>query len=476
MQQPKEKQKEKEGSFVLLPSSNEILLQQQEQPRLLIFVNSKSGGQQGAYLLPKFQALLPASQVFDIVAEGGPRNGILQHMKHGATNIRILACGGDGTGKWVLETMDNMALGQTKVTVAMLPLGTGNDIGRVLGWGGGYTFGSLLQPIIAEVMQAKEVPLDRWRVQLLKPSSDGDEPSEVAVHSMNNYLSLGFADAKVALDFHNTREKKPHLFINRGINKLWYASYGLRNALQDAFQKDPPLMNDAVEITVDGQKVVIPESIQGVVVLNLPSYAGGMNLWGTRWDAKYSVVSMSDGVLEVIGIRNVIHMAQTAMGMDSGVRLAQGKDIQIHYKSGQLPLPCKVDGEPWLQEESVIFQVNYLKQSLMLCHRTCASSHAEARMRGWMTKRGAKVQSWRVRWFILCHAKLYYYVTPQDVTPRGMVQLNSGAVVYRDKEEGRSEFSFAVHTDGRKLLLVVDSEEYMTEWMDAIKADIESIS
>lgn len=39
---------------------------------LLVFVNSKSGGRQGATLLPKFRQILPADRVVDLI-EDGPR-------------------------------------------------------------------------------------------------------------------------------------------------------------------------------------------------------------------------------------------------------------------------------------------------------------------------------------------------------------------------------------------------------------------
>jgi hypothetical protein len=42
---------------------------------LVVFVNSKSGGQFGAQLIHDFERLLDKHQVFDITADGGPERG-----------------------------------------------------------------------------------------------------------------------------------------------------------------------------------------------------------------------------------------------------------------------------------------------------------------------------------------------------------------------------------------------------------------
>lgn len=53
------------------------------------------------------------------------------------TNVRcrLLVAGGDGTVSSALDAISDL---QQRIPVAILPLGTGNDLSRTLGWGAGH--------------------------------------------------------------------------------------------------------------------------------------------------------------------------------------------------------------------------------------------------------------------------------------------------------------------------------------------------
>ena len=71
----------------------------------------------------------------------------------GRDDLRFVAAGGDGTVSWVAELVgDACALVGTNSVppIAILSLGTGNELARVTGWGTSYA-GESLVPFVRDV-------------------------------------------------------------------------------------------------------------------------------------------------------------------------------------------------------------------------------------------------------------------------------------------------------------------------------------
>jgi len=372
------------------------------EPRttFLVLINSRSGGQDGPQLLERFRTLAVDGLLTDglqgeVVSltdphpsgEGvvGPR-GALEKYK-GTRNLRVVACGGDGTVGWVLSEIDQVSWGEGKPATAIIPLGTGNDLSRSLYWGGRYK-DKPIKKVLHEVEVAGTEHLDRWSLSLTpRPDQERHPKALDAIppqnQVFNNYFSLGI-DAHIALQFHNARNANSDKFTSRTRNLLFY---GLEGGKDLVVHKWRHLMDNVklVCTMADGSKVDVTERLRNygahaLLFLNIRSYSGGAR----PWKSKAGLPSASDGLVEVIAMDNV-DVALLQLG-GTGEAVCQAKKVEIETTRA---VPMQVDGEPLMMNPSTI-TIEYMNSANMLTKKKSSYPYRDPEVEEWAAR---KIQS-----------------------------------------------------------------------------------
>ncbi|CDJ42963.1 diacylglycerol kinase, putative [Eimeria tenella] len=121
-----------------------------------------------------------------------------------------------------LQEQQKMKQPSAFVPVAICPLGTGNDLSNVLGWGMSFD-GDIVEHLL-KIRRAVPSVLDIWNVEVSGSSGP------ILSSTFSNYLDVGVA-ARIALKFHRLREGNPELFQSRLGNKFLYGEVGFRDFL-----------------------------------------------------------------------------------------------------------------------------------------------------------------------------------------------------------------------------------------------------
>ncbi|PPD68697.1 hypothetical protein GOBAR_DD34424 [Gossypium barbadense] len=260
-----------------------------------------------------------------------------------------MVAGGDGTAGWLLGVISDLKLPHPP-PVATVPLGTGNNLPFSFGWDGYHTFRGGF-----------------W-----------------------NYFSMGM-DAQVSYAFHSERKLHPEKFRNQLINQGTYIKLGCTQGWMfgSLFRQSPTNIAQIAKVKVmrkQGQweDLKIPRSIGSIVCLNLPSFSGGFNPWGTPYRKKFldrglTPPFVDDGLIEIVGFRNVLHGLVLLAPNGHGTRLAQANAVRFEFKKGAANHTfMRIDGEPWKQplpadDEMVVVEISHFGQVSMLATPLCRS-------------------------------------------------------------------------------------------------------
>ena len=273
---------------------------------LIVLINKLSGGQQGSRLYRQLLRILNPRQIFLIDSSESIHNALSIYKS--LKNIRICACGGDGTVNWVLSIIVDHFSSSIMPPVCICPLGTGNDLSRVLGWGWAFNQKQLNRMLTA-MSTAHPMLFDRWQINIKRlpltqvteelpgnhrwlscflehPQFVRDtyasfyEKYHAPVNNrFTNYLSFGL-DGAVVLDFHDRRLRDSSRFTSPFKNKLLYLNISRNYFKEFLFWRSWDL-SPYMQLICDGTDIThLLQNCHTIVILNIPSYGSGARPWG----------------------------------------------------------------------------------------------------------------------------------------------------------------------------------------------------
>ncbi|KXS18898.1 hypothetical protein M427DRAFT_53379 [Gonapodya prolifera JEL478] len=114
-----------------------------------------------------------------------------------------------------------------------------------------------------------------------------------------------------------------------------------------------------------GGRPVPLDGLAGLILQNIPSYAGGRRLYRPRGDQP--AADPSDALLDVVGVWGAAHMAASLAHLTGLEVIGRAPDVELVLK----PEPgngvaLQVDGEPWLQEDECVVKIEHVGRVVML--------------------------------------------------------------------------------------------------------------
>eukprot|EP00930_Biecheleria_cincta_P013347 TRINITY_DN11946_c0_g1_i1.p1 TRINITY_DN11946_c0_g1~~TRINITY_DN11946_c0_g1_i1.p1 ORF type:complete len:568 (+),score=112.95 TRINITY_DN11946_c0_g1_i1:117-1820(+) len=284
-----------------------------------------------------------------------------------AEPVRCIVAGGDGTVMWAIEEIFKSNIAINRVHVGTMPFGTGNDFGNVTKWGvQGPPKGFLkekndfkgLHKYVHAWLRAETRPFDIWEISVKTRSSpkagfrfiDKREKKCTEDHMKRhhiktlpggefemskyvcNYVGFGL-DAHVGVGFDKNR--MGNRFLNKavyayeGVKKLFFHKKSVIGHIMDNMRTieaestsaasdghDRSLVPDAETVFTTSTDTSEPRLLGnpvGLLFLNIPSLAGGLDVWGksthkkgtssTSQDLMRAQQDFGDGRLECLSYR-----------------------------------------------------------------------------------------------------------------------------------------------------------------------------
>ncbi|MDR1811342.1 MAG: hypothetical protein LBQ87_00765 [Candidatus Fibromonas sp.] len=222
----------------------------------------------------------------------------------------VIAVGGDGTATAVFSVLLQHEKFRRKI--GLIPLGTGNDLARVLNIYSALVDRGLLY-LVRKLVVAQSRSFDLWKVN--------------GKFAMANYFSAGI-DARIAHDFNRDRAEGKIAGNSVLKNKLHY----IKRFFAD---RNYRLKTGELGITDKSgiRKIFSLDNYRTVIVGNIPSFASGSNPFGKS--------DVADGLLEVLRIKSIRSFLK-AVSIGAGNSVMKAREIEINLEKNEF---IQIDGE-----------------------------------------------------------------------------------------------------------------------------------
>mmetsp|Transcript_65916 Transcript_65916/g.157619 ORF Transcript_65916/g.157619 Transcript_65916/m.157619 type:complete len:420 (-) Transcript_65916:49-1308(-) len=395
-----------------------------EAKEMFLFVNPGSGGGVGKFFLedgmpksiPMADGSMKTLRVFSL-PDGKPGDKPGFHALKQATAaglVRVIVGGGDGSVMWVAGEAEKHGVDvATQMALGIIPLGTGNDFSRHLGWGGTNPRPKSLRRNnyrrVVQLMQRFAVglpePFDVWKItiesdpivgRVCTHNKQGGEDIQLGGkidRLMILYYSVG-DDGMSGYAFEPKRMESQfgNLFqYGMAVASTYFAEKCSGDSLEDKIKSvhagDSPTAPVAFHTTEELQGPELTHNPGILLFLNVDSYAGGQaHLWRNSSpalgvDAPLDAdlldreASAYDDKLEVLSSRSLARIGASRLPLVGARRIMQTNSAYIEFHRPEpgedLEEFFQIDGEFYRVINPKSCQVRH-KQKLQVLHNSSA--------------------------------------------------------------------------------------------------------
>lgn len=272
----------------------------------LWLINARSGNGAGRNLL---RAL---SNRHDVVAVSLDFDTLAEQLTQSAHASRLVVAGGDGTFASVL-----CALSLPDIPVAVMPLGTANDLARELG---------ISQRV--KGISTNDLP-DLFARLPVRDFATWNLRNGSRIVPFCNYASIGY-EGKVVSDFSAWRSRTR--LSGRWINRFMYSLFGTKNMLSRIH---------GLAVRADDAPMQHCGPMLGVLLTNIRSHLGlgFSNGVGSPFDSRLECISSSTALSYISMLGASLHVASAPTPLVSGERIEisgvpRGTALQIDGEPG----------------------------------------------------------------------------------------------------------------------------------------------